>query len=125
MAKPGGRILLIAECAEGIGSVEFARMLDELQSFETFLEDLQQSAVKVDQWQLERLALTALKHDLFFYTPGVTQEQLGCLGSRAFADLSDAVTAALEGLPTGARIALVPDGPYTFARAEATVGITR
>ena len=27
MAKPGGRILLIAECAEGIGSVEFARML--------------------------------------------------------------------------------------------------
>ena len=28
MAKPGGRILLIAECAEGIGSVEFARMLE-------------------------------------------------------------------------------------------------
>ena len=59
-----------------------------------------------------------MKHELFFYTPGVTQEQLGCLGSRAFADLSDAVTAALDGLPTGARIALVPDGPYTFARAR-------
>jgi len=39
--------------------------------------------------------------------------------------LSEAVTAALDGLPSGARIALVPDGPYTFARAEASVGTAR
>jgi len=125
IAKPGGRILLIAECAEGIGSVEFARMLESLQSFDAFLEEIQQSAVKVDQWQLERLALTGLKHELFFYTPGVTKQQLGCLAERAFGDLIEAVTAALDGLPSGARIALVPDGPYTFARAEASVGTAR
>jgi hypothetical protein len=27
------------------------------------------------------------------------------------------VAALLDGLPAGARVALVPDGPYTFAKA--------
>jgi hypothetical protein len=28
------------------------------------------------------------------------------------------VAAVLDGLPAGARVALVPEGPYVFARAE-------
>jgi hypothetical protein len=35
-----------------------------------------------------------------------------------FSDLSTALTAFLAGLPAGARIALIPEGPYTFARVE-------
>ena len=29
--------------------------------------------------------------------------------------LEEAVAATLDGLPEGARVALVPEGPYTFA----------
>jgi nickel-dependent lactate racemase len=118
IAKPGGRILLVAECAEGMGSEEFTRMLEALTGFENFLEEIRDAPVVVDQWQLEKLALTGLQFELFFYTPGVTKKQLGFLGARAFETLSEAVAAALEGLPNGARVALVPDGPYTFARAS-------
>jgi hypothetical protein len=100
-----------------MGSEEFARMLEALTGFENFLEQIREAPVVVDQWQLEKLALTGLQFELFFYAPGVTKKQLGFLGARAFETLSEAVAAVLNGLPAGARVALVPDGPYTFARA--------
>jgi nickel-dependent lactate racemase len=117
MVKPGGRILVIAQCAEGVGQPEFARRLAGLRDFETFLEEIRQSPVEVDQWQLEKLAMVGLQFDLFFFTPGVTRSQLGFLASWAYSTLEEAVASTLDGLPPGARVALVPDGPYTFARA--------
>ena len=65
----------------------------------------------------EKLALVGVEHELYFYTPGVTTDQLGCLGSRLFTDIDRAVAAVLEGVPPGARVVLVPDGPYAYARA--------
>jgi len=48
----------------------------------------------------------------------VSKEQLGSLAANKFDDLDAAIAATLHGLPAGALVALVPDGPYTFARAE-------
>jgi len=121
IVKPGGRILIVAQCAEGVGSPEFARRLAGLKDFKSFLDEIRESAVEVDQWQLEKLALTGEKYELFFFTPGVSKGQLGFLGDWAYRDLGEAVAAVLEGLPAGARVALVPEGPYTFARAEDAV----
>src|ERR1039458_5268464 len=121
IVKPGGRILVTAQCAEGVGSREFARRLAGLRDFASFLEEICESAVEVDQWQLEKLALVGEKFDLFFFTPGVTRSQLGFLGAWAFSTLEEAVASVLDGLPAGARVVLVPDGPYTFARAEGPV----
>jgi nickel-dependent lactate racemase len=118
LVKPGGRILIIAQCAEGVGSPEFARRLSRLKDFKSFLEEIRSAPVEVDQWQLEKLALTGEKFELFFFTPGVTKGQLGCLADRVFSNLQEAVAATLDGLPAGGRVALVPEGPYTFARAE-------
>ncbi len=117
IVKPGGRILVVGECAEGVGSPEFARKLGAVKGYASYLVEIQDSAVEVDQWQIEKVALVGLKHELFFYTPGVNRNQLGSLGTNAFEDLDQAVAATLNGLPAGARVALVPDGPYTFANA--------
>jgi nickel-dependent lactate racemase len=119
MVKPGGRILIFAECAEGAGSPEFTRKLQGITGYESFLEEIREATVDVDQWQLEKLALTGLKFELFFYTPGVKKSDLGFIATRAYDTPAEAVAALLDGLPAGARVALVPDGPYTFARAEA------
>jgi nickel-dependent lactate racemase len=118
LVKPGGRILVIGQCAEGVGSPEFARRLAGMKSFETLLEEIQTAPVEVDQWQLEKLALVGQQYDLFFFTPGVTRGQLGFLGDWASGSIGEAVAATLAGLPEDARVALVPEGPYTFARAE-------
>jgi nickel-dependent lactate racemase len=121
VVKPGGRILIVSQCAEGMGSPEFARNVAGMRDFKSFLDQIRESPVEVDQWQLEKLALTGQKFELFFFTPGITSSQLGFLGNWAYKDLDEAVAAVLEGLPAGARVALIPDGPYTFARAEHAV----
>ena len=123
IAKPGAPILIVAECAEGMGSAEFQRMVKELdRSFADYLEQIRDLPVGVDRWQVEKLALAGVQNELYYYAPGVTGDQLGPLASRWFNDLNKAVATLLAGLPAGARVALVPEGPYTFARAGAPVG---
>jgi len=117
LVKPGGRILILAECAEGVGSPEFGRKLETFTGYASYLEEIRSSEVEIDQWQLEKLALTGLKHKLYFYTPGVTKTQSGSLGCRLFDDLDRAIAAVLDGLPSGATVVFVPEGPYTYARA--------
>ena len=121
MVKPGGRILVVAQCAEGVGSPEFARKLASMKSFSSFLEEIRTAPVEVDQWQLEKLALVGEKYELYFFTPGVTRGQLGFLAESCYPSLPEAMAATLDGLPADARIAMVPEGPYTFARAEEAV----
>jgi lactate racemase len=117
IVKPGGPMLLVAECAEGIGSPEYARQLREYTGHAEFLEKIREAKVEIDQWQLEKLALVGLEHELFFYAPGAPMDALGSLRANAFPTLDEAVAALTSRLPKGARIALVPEGPYTFARA--------
>jgi nickel-dependent lactate racemase len=122
IAKPGGRILLIAECAEGMGSQEYARMVKNMKGgYAEYLDEVRDLPVEVDRWQLEKLSLAGVQNELYYYTPGVTAEQLGPLAGRWYGDLARAVEAALNGVPAGARVALVPEGSYTFARAAAPV----
>jgi lactate racemase len=116
IVKPGGRILVLGECAEGVGSPEFAAKVARFSSYGGFLEEIRGAAVVVDQWQLEKLALAGQKHELFFYVPGVPNDKLGNLASRCFAGAQAATAAVLAGLPAAARVALVPEGPYVYAR---------
>jgi len=116
IVKPGGRILLLGECAEGVGSPEFAQKLRGFAGNHEYLREIEDAAVVPDQWQLEKLALAGLTHDLLFYTPGVSPEDLGALGPRCIPGLKTAVDRLLDGLPADASIALVPEGPYCFAR---------
>jgi lactate racemase len=122
IAKPGGRILIIAECAEGMGSEEYTRMVKNMKGgYAEYLDQVRDLPVEVDRWQLEKLSLAGVQNELYYYTPGVSAEQLGPLAERSYGDLARAVEAVLSGVPAGARVALVPEGPYTFARAAAPV----
>lgn len=117
LVKPGGPILLIGECAEGVGSPEFSRKLETFEGCQQYLDEILGKPVEVDQWQLEKLALTARGRKIVFYTPGVSSNQLGCFADTTFSDLNRAIACLLDGLPPRAQVALVPEGPYTFARA--------
>jgi nickel-dependent lactate racemase len=122
IARPGAPILMVAECTEGMGSVEFQTMVKTLdRSFADYLDLIRDLPVGIDRWQIEKLALAGVQNELYYYAPGVTREQLGRLAGRWFDDLNEAIAAVLSGLPAGARVALVPEGPYTFAKATARV----
>jgi nickel-dependent lactate racemase len=118
IVKPGGRILILGECSEGIGSPDFADKLRNFAGNQQYLDEIANAAVVPDQWQLEKLALVGLVNEVYFYTPGVSPKDLGALGPHCFSDLNAAISSVLEGLPAEARIALIPEGPYCFARVS-------
>ena len=124
LIKKGGRILVVAECSEGVGSTEFATSLKSIRSFNAYLEQIAHPPVQIDQWQVEKLALAALQTELYFYAPGVRAADLGILSDRYSSRLEDAIRAATADLAPKARVLLLPEGPYTFAKVRPPVGLT-
>lgn len=116
VVRQGGRILLVGACEEGTGSPEFTRMLTEFRDPESFLRSIDQGPVAVDQWQHEKLALVMRKARVLFCVPGLAEAVRNALWGPAFERVGEAVEATLEGLRPGARVAVIPEGPYVLAR---------
>jgi hypothetical protein len=91
-------------------------MLGEYPDPRGFLKAIEGTEVTVDQWQLEKLALVATQADIFYCVPGLAPELREKLWGQAFSDVQAAVRALLEGLPGGARVAVIPEGPYILAK---------
>jgi lactate racemase len=117
IVKPGGKILLIAECSEGAGAHEFQAMVAENRNDGEFLKKLEQQPVEVDQWQLEKLAMVTRRLDLLYYVPGLPAEQKAALWGESFDSAQGAIASLLASLPGDARVAVIPEGPYVLAQA--------
>jgi nickel-dependent lactate racemase len=115
--KPGGKILLLAECAEGVGGAEFAQMLASQPSDRAFMEQIAGAPVVVDQWQLEKLGLVTAKAEVLFYAPGLPKQYHASLWGKAYDTPETAIWALTASLPRGAHIAVIPEGPYVLAQA--------
>ena len=119
IVKRGGRILVMAECAEGAGAPEFCEMLCRTNSGRDFLNLIADAPVVVDQWQLEKLALVTQKAEVLFYTPGLPHQFHSTLWGPAFGTAQSAVEELLRGVPPGGTVAVLPEGPYVLAKVEA------
>ena len=116
IVKPGGKILLMAACEEGAGAGEFSRMLAENPSDRSFMDQISGAAVVVDQWQLEKLGLVTSKLQALYYVPGLPPEYHASLWGKSYSTAHAAVEALTGSLPSGATIAVMPEGPYVLAR---------
>ncbi len=125
IVKRGGRILLMAACDEGVGAPEFRSMVSDGGSDAEFLERIAGKPVTVDQWQLEKLALVTTRQQVFWYVPGVPPEYHSKLWGCSCPTPELALEALTAGLPDGASIAVIPEGPYVLAKAESPTLATR
>lgn len=119
IVRPGGKILLLADCEEGTGGKEFTRMLAEGQSDQDFMRAIETAPVVADQWQLEKLALVTTKAEALYYVPGLPERYRASLWGKAYKTPEAAIARLASSLPAGARIAVIPEGPYVLVRAEA------
>jgi nickel-dependent lactate racemase len=122
LVKPGGKILLLAECAEGAGGAEFSRLLAQHSSHCAFMDKTANAPVVVDQWQLEKLALVLAKAEVLYYVPGLPREYRASLWGKAYATPEAAIGALASSLPPKAHVALIPEGPYVLAQVRRVVG---
>ena len=116
IVRDGGEILLAAACNEGLGGPEFSQLVRESDDSSALLDALSQRSVRVDQWQAEKLAMVAQRAKLSFCVPGLSTSDRSNLWGPSHTDAQAAVDGMMGRLQEGARVVVIPEGPYVFSQ---------
>lgn len=114
--KPGGTLIIAAECAEGLGSPEFTEMATASATAQEFLDGLQHAPVQIDQWQLEECAKVAVHHTCVLVSSGIPADQRRRLFIDSASTVDEAVREGIRRHGPDTRIAVIPKGPYILVQ---------
>jgi len=114
IVKPGGVIIIAAECWDGIPNHgEFKRLLWEASSPEELLAQVMTPGFRcLDQWEAQVLAQIRHKASIYLYTDGLTEEEIHRSHLLPCRSVEKTVEELLQSNPK-ATIAILPDGPQT------------
>jgi len=116
IVKQGGAILLCAALGEGVGSASFEKLLRESASPRDFEERLEDSDFfAVDQWMVQHLCQAHRRARVLLFSDGLPATAAAELMVETVASSAAGIAAALANRAPGARIAVLPQGPYVLA----------
>ena len=118
--EPGGDLIIVSACSDGIGSPEYAEaqmcLTDE--GPEKFLLGIiEKKYAAVDEWQTEMQVKAMKKANIFLYTEGLTKDQQALTGVPV---IESPLTAVMESVKAhgDTRVAVIPEGPYVIPLFE-------
>ena len=114
VVRQGGMLIVAAECAEGLGSREFATMATIHNDVHRFIETITSHPVVIDQWQLEECAKAARQVDVVLVSENVHASHSNTMFIRTARTVEDALREGFRKLGDDASIAVIPKGPYTL-----------
>ncbi|HEY5024720.1 MAG TPA: nickel-dependent lactate racemase [Acidimicrobiales bacterium] len=117
--RPGGTIVMAAECADGTPhGGAFDRLLAQAPDHGAL--DAVDGPSETDRWQTQVLGRVLHHAQVWLHSGGLTDDQVRAAFLRPVADVTDAVAEALEatGLDERARLGVLPYGPLTVASAS-------
>jgi len=114
IVRPGGDIIVAAECWDGVPSHgEYQRLLWEANSPQELLDKVMAPGFRChDQWEAQIQAQIQLKANVHVYADGLTDEELRRALVIPCSSIEETV-ARLRLHNPGATIAVLPDGPQT------------
>lgn len=110
---PGGRIIMVAGCADGIGGEGFAELLARMESpgdFVRWAESVPAEATPPDLWEAQILARILQRFPVTLVSTGIPPGIVLPPGLRVTTSLSEAVAEALDQAGPEARVTVIPDG---------------
>jgi len=117
IVKPGGTVILAAECSEGLGSPEFEELFRNEKDPGTFMDKITNTDFfVVDQWGLEELIKAHNKVNLFLISGGVLEEDKQNSFFMFKENVEQALAECLEQYGDDMSIAVIPRGPYVMPR---------
>ena len=123
-AKPGGVLVLCAECADGVGGEAFFRSLSECESaaalYRAIMETPQDRTI-ADQWQSQILARILMKHRVIFVTRPALADSIRQMKMDYVASLDEAMQKARETAGSNASVTVIPNGVSICVRPLANV----
>lgn len=111
---PGGDLIIVSECSEGMGSAEFVdaqRRLVEGGGARFLGEIADKRFADIDEWQTQMQLKPMGQGTVHLYTGGLPESQHALTGVRMVASAADAVQASVE-RSGERRVAVIPEGPY-------------
>jgi len=115
---PGGSILLLAECGEGVGSAPFTALVRGTHDLDRFVRDLYRpEQFVIDQWQLEELAKVTRKASVYLFSEGIPREVQKELFVTPVASPEEGIAELRRLYGDDARIVAIPEGPYLIPTA--------
>ena len=117
--KEGGIILIASKCFEGLGSKEYLKTLEEVDTPENFLKRLMNKEFFYpDQWCAQEMYQILIKNPTWIYTDGVEHEKLKKLYFKPIENIENAIEELLKKFGENARWAVIPDGPMVILRLK-------
>ncbi len=115
VVRPGGAVVMAAECSHGVPPEgNFRDLLRARSSPQELLEMIEQPGFLVqDQWQVQILARVLLKTRVFLYSSLPDEEVCGAHLVPTH-DLGGTVRELLKELGPNARLAVIPEGPQVI-----------
>lgn len=116
IVRPGGAIILAADCWDGIPEHgRYQKLLSEATSPAALLERVRRGACQgQDIWQAHLHALVCAKARVYLYSRNLTDEQIGRALLRPCHDIAATVGQLLPSYGRDASICVLPEGPQTI-----------
>jgi nickel-dependent lactate racemase len=114
IVRPGGTLIVVSECCEGIGSAEFRDAQQRLLALgpDAFLRSLlAKNFADVDEWQTEMQLKSMRVARVQLYTTGLQGEDRALTGVEMIDSVEGAIAEALA-RADDPDIAVIPEGPY-------------
>ncbi len=113
--KDGGVIVVASECRDGVGHLEFRRLVEESRSPGEILETVRSPGFfMIDQWEAQTLARVLQRAQVICVTGGVEADDVRKMHLTPARSLDDAVKKALEAVGRDPEINIIPGGPSTI-----------
>jgi len=120
VVKPGGAIVAVAECSDGIPEHGLYReLLAQAGSPQGVLEMISAPGfLKQDQWEAQIQAQIQLKADVFLYSEGLSDEQIQAALLCPSRSVEQTISHLVRKYAPRASICVLPQGPQTIPYVE-------
>ncbi|MFH1071568.1 MAG: hypothetical protein V1794_18255, partial [Candidatus Glassbacteria bacterium] len=116
VVKPGGSIIVAADCWDGIPEHgEFARLLHEAKDIESLLETLLAPGFqRQDMWEAQLLALVCRRAEVHFFSRNLTDRQIEGAHLVPCRSIESTLTQLLDRYGSEVSVCVLPEGPQTI-----------
>jgi len=112
--EPGGNLVVVSECSEGLGSEEYAdaqRRLIGLGADGFFADISRKQFADIDEWQTQMQLKPMKAGSVHLYSGGLRAEDRGLTGVNLIDSVEEALHRCVEASGDTA-VAVIPEGPY-------------
>lgn len=116
IVKPGGAIIIAAECRDGLPNHSlYARLLGTYQTPRVAIDSiLHSSTVCGDQWQVQIQAQILLKADVYVYSECLSDDQIRAAMLKPCRDIESTLSKLIALYGPAASIGVLSEGPQTI-----------